>query len=325
MKALVLLLFVFFFLSLSLHAQLLVEDFDYPAGDSLITHGWVAHSGTTTPVVVTTPSLTFPSYPGSGIGNTATVAGGSGSREDVNKTFVQQTSGTVYAAFMIQVGSAVTASDYFLHLGPGAIGTIFRGRVFVRRDTLDESLISFGLSQSSTSPAFTPFSYSTNATYLFVLKYAFVSGVDNDEVSLYIFSTTAPTSEPSSPTLGPVTGTSDPTNIGSIALRQSSTAYNVVVDGIEIGTTWFEVGLPVQLAGFSGYAQNSEVHLAWTTLSEINNYGFVVENATSPEGSWQGIPGSFSPWVWDNFATTFLFICLHPTSVRDHVLSTSSN
>jgi len=293
MKPVFLLLAAFSIFSLSLHAQLLVEDFDYSVGESLTTHGWVAHSGAgSVPVVVTTPGLTFPSYPGSGVGNATTVAGASGTREDVNRTFAQQASGFLYAAFLVNIASVGTGGDYFLHF---LSGTTNIARVFVQRDASNTSLFAFGLSMSSSSPTYAASTFSTTTTYLLVLKYAFISGVDNDEVSLYIFSSAAPTSEPASPTLGPFTGTTDASNIGSIALRQGSNAYNVVVDGLEVGTTWFEVGLPVQLAGFSGYVQDSEVHLDWTTLSEINNYGFVVENTRNMQGSWQEIPGSFLP------------------------------
>jgi hypothetical protein len=55
-----------------------------------------------------------------------------------------------------------------------------------------------------------------------------------------------------------------------------------------------DVALPVQLSSFTGTrVSRVSVTLTWTTLSESQNYGFIVqrrENASSP---WTEIPGSF--------------------------------
>ncbi|MEO0092079.1 MAG: T9SS type A sorting domain-containing protein [candidate division WOR-3 bacterium] len=214
----------------------LIEDFDYTVLTSLTYNGWSPHSAAgSNPIMVTSPGLTYSGYLSSGIGNAANVIGGAGSREDVNRTFTPQTSGSVYAAFMVNVASAPTTEDYFLHFGPFSIGTMFRGRVFVKSDGGN---LKFGLSKgSSTASVITNNNYSFNTTYLLVLKYTFNPGTNDDEVKLWINPPLSGTEPPAdlSHTDGSI---SDLSNCGSIALRQGSNAYDLIVDGIRIGTSW---------------------------------------------------------------------------------------
>lgn len=210
---------------------LLVEDFDYPAGagDSLVVHGWTPHSGRNlNPLMVVTPGLTYTGYAGSGVGNKTVATGGSGSREDANRTFVAQSSGTVYTAFLANVGSA-TSGDYFFHMGPQVIGTNFSGRVYVK--TAANGSLSFGLIRRSGWPtAWTDSIYTAGITYLIVLKYEF--GVST---SLFI---------------NPVIGSPEPTallsagdgseisDVGCIAIRQGSVSQSVSIDGFRVATDW---------------------------------------------------------------------------------------
>jgi hypothetical protein len=56
--------------------------------------------------------------------------------------------------------------------------------------------------------------------------------------------------------------------------------------------------LPVQLASFTGAFVGSSVRLNWRTLSEINNYGFFVQNRRTGEGEngrWGEVANSFVP------------------------------
>jgi hypothetical protein len=56
------------------------------------------------------------------------------------------------------------------------------------------------------------------------------------------------------------------------------------------------VTLPIQLARFSGtISADNSVKLEWTTVSEINNYGFFVQRGASISGPFADIPGSFIP------------------------------
>ena len=56
-----------------------------------------------------------------------------------------------------------------------------------------------------------------------------------------------------------------------------------------------EAPLPIQLASFNGTFSNSIVELEWMTLSEINNFGFEVQNTLDQSTRFQTLPGSFVP------------------------------
>ncbi len=236
-------------------AQLLLENFDYgtTAGDlTTLTSNWSVHSGTGTPEQYLTTSLTYAGYTASGIGGSATFAGGSGSRQDINSQMSDSVAATsaVYVSFLVNLTSAST-NDYFFHLGPKTLGTTFRGRVFAR-DTSSGTGWALGLSKSSEAPTNdTTTILNYNQTYLIVLKYEFNStATDDDQVTLYAYDSGVPASEPGSPivTIGPIGAgvTSDPSDIGSVAIRQGTNSAAGTIDGIQVSTSWdLAAGTPV--------------------------------------------------------------------------------
>ena len=223
-------------------AAILVEDFPYTAGALLTDNGWAAHSGAGTNAIATvSPGLTLAGYPGSGIGNAVALTT---SGEDVNRAFAVQSSGSVYAAFLVNVSDASTTTPggYFFHFGPDPVGSTFRGRVWAVKDGSNN--LAFGISVAATSAAgvtLTPFTYSMNTTYLLVVKYTIVDGATNDTASL-IVSTTVPGSEPAATVSSTDTSPSD-ISPGTISLRQgsSATAPTLQLDGIRVGTSWADV------------------------------------------------------------------------------------
>jgi hypothetical protein len=266
-------------LSLS-YGQFLIENFDYPAGDSLTQHGWTAHSGTVNAIFVTSPGLTYPDYPSSGIGNAATITT---TGQDVNKQYTPLTSGAVYASLMVNVTSAQTG-DYFFHLGLANTTTIYMGRVFVK-NALNGNL-AFGLSKTSLGGAlniqavYSDSIYSTGTTYLLVLKYQFYPDVNDDSVYLFI-NPVISTSEPIPDLMHGLSNNPDPANIGGVYVRQGGPALasNLILDGIRIGTAWTDV-VPVELTSFSAQVVGESVVLNWQTASELNNSGFEIQRST---------------------------------------------
>jgi hypothetical protein len=222
--------------------QLLNENFSYTSGTLLTANGWTAHSGagTNSITVSNTSLISYTGYLSSGIGNQITLTGGA-TGEDVSKTFTAQTSGTVYASFLVNVTSAYTGGDYFFHLGATVIGSNFRGRIWVKRDASNN--LAFGISQSTTTVNYTPLTYALNTTYLVVLKYSIVSGLVNDVAAIYI----NPTLNAVEPSSGWISNTdaagTDLTEVGSVALRQgsASTTPGLKLDGIRISTTWSDI------------------------------------------------------------------------------------
>jgi Secretion system C-terminal sorting domain len=279
------LLFLFSLILLPLtlsSGQILVEDFNYPVGDSLTGHIWTKHSGSGQTIFVESGNLTYAGYPSSGIGNDVNLQGGSGSREDVNVGIDSHyvNGATVYFSFLVSVDSASTTADYFIHIGnrtsPTSF-TSFAARVFVQNDAGD---LKFGISNTSTSQMGSS-AFSFNTTYLIFVKYTINTG-GADECKLWVFDTGVPIDEASA---GTPEVTNNSTNgqdiINAIAMRQGSQAYSAIMDGIRVSTTWDNL-VPVELTSFTATALNNSVALNWSTATETNNSGFELQRKDGP-------------------------------------------
>ncbi len=289
-----LLLFLLLITPLSFAQLLLEENFDYGTSDNpditTLTANWVRHSGAQGPAYVSA-GLNYVGYPSSGIGGAlAFTNGSSGTNDgDINRKFSDSitTAQNIYAFFMLNLSSARATADYCFHLGPYTIATTFRGRVFFR--SFGSGYV-VGLSKSSeTRTEDSSVVLNLNQTYLFVLKYMFnPAAADDDQVVLYVYDNSFPLSEPGSPilTIGPIgTGvSSDPTNIGAVAVRQGTNSPTGVIDGIRIATNWNSI-VPVELTSFNAAVNGTNVTLKWTTATEVNNSGFDVERRSS-NGNW---------------------------------------
>jgi hypothetical protein len=251
--------------SLSLaQSNYLVENFDYTAGDLLTTHNWMEHSGAGTNIIETTNiGLSFSGYVGSNVG---LAAGVDNTGSDINKAFDAAISaGSVYASFLVKAGTNPytdsNATPYFFHFGTVStapnLNSAFRARTFILPGTDPTTQIKFALSFNSTSPATTEISadYNISNTYLMVVKYTFNAATTTDDTaSLYIFNVgDSFTTEPATPTIGPVVGTAaDSTLIDAIALRQYSANQNILVDGFYVRTVWdlVNAGVPLSTQSF---------------------------------------------------------------------------
>jgi hypothetical protein len=64
----------------------------------------------------------------------------------------------------------------------------------------------------------------------------------------------------------------------------------------DVGCFESEPPLPVQLASFTGaMVDEHTVRLEWTTLGEVNNYGFIVQRRMITEQAFVGLPNGFVP------------------------------
>jgi len=206
---------------------LLVENFDYTIGSLLTANGWTAHSGAGTQAIDVTNGLTFTGYAGSGIGGAANL---DNNGEDVHKTFTPQTSGTVYAAFLVQTQSTNSAG-YFFHLGAQTIGSTFWSRVYV-----NATGNGLGISGSSVPSTYVPITAGTPT--LVVVKYNITTKVS----SLFVLNSYSAT-EPATPNQTFAEGTVG-ANVGSVALRQYNASQRIIVDGIRVATTWADAVAP---------------------------------------------------------------------------------
>jgi hypothetical protein len=212
---------------------LLTENFEYTAGSNLLGQGSWALTGTAaSPVIqVTATSISYSGYPGSGVGNEITLTNG----EDLNKVFAEQTTGTVYVSFLVNVSAAPAAGDYFIHVGSTVMGSAYIGRTFVKADAATAGKIVFGIMQASSgTQTYTTTTYDLNTTYLVVLKHD-IAG----KTSSIIVNPTL-NAEPTTGWISNNTGTNATTNIGSVGVRQPSpsAALTAKLDGIRVATSY---------------------------------------------------------------------------------------
>ena len=272
--------FIIVFNILGFSQELLVENFSYTANTDMANNGWnVLGTNNAGNSNVAYQGLTFTGYSGSGIGLADTIVGTS-SRDEIGKSFTQQTSGSVFYSFLVRVSAF--SSSYFTGI-QATIGTTYNLRLFAVSSGAGFKL---GLGTgASGSYAATPTEMSLNTTYLVVVKYTIVSGTGNDVVKLFVFNSTIPGTEPSSPEVSITMGTDF--NPGAIFIRQDASGISGLLDGIRVATSWDYSPLPVELTSFTASARGTSITLNWETKTEVDNNGFEVER--NANGTWQKI------------------------------------
>lgn len=223
------LLATIFLSSFSFGQAVINENFDYgaTAGDLTAVSGgaWVNHSGSSKVGYVTT-SLTMTNYPATGVGGAATIANKS---EDVNRSFAEISSGTVYAGALVNL-SAVSGGTYFLHFKDSGFG--FRARVGAKDN--GSGKIVFGIGASSSTLTYGTTAFDLDKTYLLVFSY----NIDSGESKLHVLSATTAT-EPGTPE---ATNTgSKGTKISSFAIRQGGGGPTGTIDGVRVATSWSDI------------------------------------------------------------------------------------
>ena len=224
---------------------LLYDNFNYPAGDSLIWHNWLTQqTNVTNAILVANEGLSYAGYPCSGIGNAAAV-GTTG--QDVFRGFVKQTlSGTnLYMALLAKVTMGATGDAFitFKESPTSPTNLNYRGRVYAKVDGSNN--LAFGISKGAiTAPAsanYSAFNYSLNTTYLLVVKYKIIEGTTNDSAFLFI-NPVIGSSEPA-PSVTATDITASDLGLGSVMLRQGNTGSSptVIVDGVRVAKTWQNV------------------------------------------------------------------------------------
>lgn len=250
---------------------LFVEDFNYVAPSDLLAQGGWAVTGTNSAapfIQVTTSSINYSGYIGSGVGNEATLTNG----QDLNKNFTAQTSGSVYVSFLVNVVAAPTGGEYFLHVGPTDMaGNAYLARTFAKKHVVN-SKVSFGILQASGGVAtYTDSIYNLNTTYLIVLKHDVGAKASSITVNPVLGT------EPTSNWISNATGTNTTANVGSLGLRQpsASAALTAKIDGIRVATSWADLFTATSLSTPS--ADILEVSMAGNKLTVTNSPSSTVE------------------------------------------------
>jgi hypothetical protein len=217
---------------------LLVENFDYSVGSLPVSPAsvWVqVNSGNAVQVI--SGSLSYTGYL-PGVGNSITIASGL----DYKAPITPCTSGSVYAAFLINVTTTTTAGDYIFHFMESTTSTYYKGRVWLKQGTT-ASKFYLGVAKSGTTPAvaYSTTEYDAGTTYLIVLKYQINAGTTSDDIVTLYVNPTLGSTEPATPTVTASDNTTtDGTSISLAALRQpsASTAPSLTFDGLRVATSW---------------------------------------------------------------------------------------
>ena len=260
-----------------IYSQYMIENFDYPDGVTLISTsiwGSLAPFGVNY-MRITSPGLTFPGYIGSGIGNALNLDTTGPDEAFRHFDHPGLNSGNIYTSMIVRVFSASSNGSYFIGFAPDLDVFSFYDGIFIKEGA---GGIAFGISKGSSNPVYTNTQYFKNVNYLLVLKHTF-SDNSSDSLSLFVFSTTLPYAEPATPTIGPLTSGSDPSNLAAVKLFKAygDPLLGLIVDGIAIDFSWNNSVLPVELSSFGASVLERNVTLKWVTSNEINNSGFYIE------------------------------------------------
>lgn len=214
--------------SIGAYAQaILVEDFNYTVGSTLISNGWsITGSSQDNPILVG-DGLAFSGYAGSGIGGAALV---NNNYQDVNKSFTSTSSGTLYMAFMFKTGST-NYQGYFMHMSDADTNGNCSTNRFSSRIWVNDQGTQIGISNNGSFPTGNTLTITPGTTYLGVVEHDFTSGSSK----LYVFEN-FPSSQPTS---GFVTASTTTTYATAfVCLRQYNNNQDITVDGIRVATTW---------------------------------------------------------------------------------------
>ena len=255
------------------------DPLNYTVGQSLTTQtGWALMNTSTTDMLIASGNLSYNGLPTS-TGNKVAF-GGAG--EDVTKTFTQQTSGTVYCSFLLNVsslGSLNSTGGYLAGFTEG-LTTTFGATVWTR---LSGTGYNIGINPKTTAANTVWDSNVTpvGSTILVVISYQIVSGTLNDVVKLWVNPTLGST-EPTA-TLSATNGlASDLANLNRFFLRQDSASAtpNVEMDEFRIGTTWASV-TPAATPVITGSATTSAFTTTYGTPSAAQSFTISGANLTA--------------------------------------------
>lgn len=209
------------------------DDFDYgstPGNLSMVgSNNWGVFSGSANKIPYILQGLSFGGYVGSGKGGAVTMQNGSGSREDVFRSFTEQNSGSVYTAQLVSL-SAAGAGDFFMSMREG---TSYMARLYAKDDGGKPAL---GISRSSATASYVPMALNYNTTYLVITKYDFTTKV----ASLFVFDGAIPATEPAAHASS--TDGTAPAVLQNTIIRQNTVApLSATIDGVRVANTWKKV------------------------------------------------------------------------------------
>ncbi|MDY0343476.1 MAG: chitobiase/beta-hexosaminidase C-terminal domain-containing protein [Lentimicrobium sp.] len=222
---------------------LVYESFDYPVGEALQTQlGWTAvNSGDD--IVVADGNL---SYAGLQASQGQKIAF-AGAGIDAYKTFVPQTSNTVYYSFIMKVtdlGSLNATGGYFTGLASN--GTTFGATVWTGLDGEGYKIGINPRTSTTTNMIWIDGTQTLNDEVLVVVSYEFVEATGNDIVKIWVnpgASSLGSTTPPEASAIVTNTEGTDLTQISQFFIRQDSNTETpfLEMDECRVGLSWADV------------------------------------------------------------------------------------
>ncbi|MBN8570567.1 MAG: T9SS type A sorting domain-containing protein [Ignavibacteria bacterium] len=242
------LFFILFISNLSI-AQIFSEPFNYTPdavnGLSAQSSGtWVRiNSGDS--ILVTSGNQNYAGLT-TGSGNMISY-GGAGA--DYYRPFTNQTSGTVYASFLLNVtniSAQSTAGGYTFGYMENNSTSNFGATVWIRNNAAaGTTQYNIGVNPRTTiaNTVWAPNVLDVNTTYMVVISYQIVAGAGNDIVKMWINPVSFGGTEPNSDLTATNTGTDLTTGVQRFFCRQdaAATTPTLSMDELRVGTTWAEV------------------------------------------------------------------------------------
>lgn len=273
--------------------RLLTEDFDYPAGN-LYGQGpwWVYSSNSASPIQVTEPSLSYPGYQEKAVGNAAILTNTEIVGQDLVAKFTEGSnvinSGAIYYSALIKVTdvSAMESQTNFAlafiqkvsastDVSDGKAGSEF-AKLFIAKGSSDQKF-KMGVERYSLSPAYSETEYDVNTTYLVIVKYEFINGDYNDEVSLFVNPASTTTEPNADAVFNGTSGMDSSRGFQGIELRQGRTANKpapaLVIDALRVAQSYANL--------FSSSATPIETPTITLSKKAIGyNYAYIGETYT---------------------------------------------
>lgn len=246
----------------------LAESFDYAEGNLYGNGKWVKYGKkTTAPIQVAKSPLTFAGYQDNAAGNAVRLTKESGEYCQVlfRDKGTDAAKGTVYysalvnvselpsgsrtAAFMALTGANSLDATKFGDAEAGSEGAGLFAQASGEGFKLGVSRNVANLGNVKTSVAWADDECALGTTYLVVVKYEIVDGVDNDRISLWI-NPAKGDAEPAASVVADEKSAESLADVRGIELRQGSSSVAktpvAVIDEVRVASTWDEIFTPAK-------------------------------------------------------------------------------
>lgn len=230
-------------------AQPFAEPFNYTPdatnGLSAQSAGLWVRINTGDSILVTSGNLSYPGLTTSS-GNMISYAGAGA---DYYRPFTNQTTGTVYASFLLNVSSITgitTTGGYTFGYMENNSTSNFGATVWIRNNAnAGTTQYNIGVNPRTTAAntAWATNVLELNTTYLVVISYQIVAGATNDIVKMWVNPTSFGGTEPTADASGTNTGTDLTTGVQRFFCRQDAagTTPALSMDELRVATSWAEV------------------------------------------------------------------------------------